>query len=43
MGRRLTTQEQKVLDTWQKEKLDTADIAGGRVVAFFKQIRSIID
>jgi hypothetical protein len=38
MGRQFTSHEQEVFDLWQKARLGDSEGAGGRLVAFLKQL-----
>ncbi len=42
-GRRATEQEQGIFDLWEKHGLNASDFTGGKVVAFFKQLRKLLN
>ena len=42
-GREATADERRVFELWERLGLKDGEIAGGKVVAFFKQLRRIID
>ncbi len=41
-GRVPNHQEKKIFEIWSDEKLDTDDVTGGHLVAFFKRIRKYL-
>jgi hypothetical protein len=41
-GRLPNRREQEIFDLWNERKLNSADFAGGNVVAFLKQLRRFI-
>ncbi len=41
-NRRATEQEQGIFDLWDKHGLNAADFTGGKVIAFFKQLRKLL-
>jgi hypothetical protein len=41
-GRGLNAEEQKVFALWDRHRLNTTEFRGGEVIAFLKQLRSLI-
>lgn len=42
-GRQANSQERGIFDLWAKHHLNSPDFSGGNLVAFFKQLRRVID